>query len=179
MAQKWLQLNMSSGGCKSVVEAEEFLCTVCCDIYHQQCKSASGLATKSASACFGTIIAPDVCISLQAEKACKSFSKRKVLKISGPTHWSIMSSLLAQTEADDYMKPCITAVFVLMDWSEATLNMAELPDSLFVTFHYAHLTHCRLNKTLIMIIQSYIAMSDSLHCEENTEVTPWASLFND
>lgn len=33
--------------------------------------------------------------------------------------------------------------------------MAELPDFPFVTFHYAHLTHCCLNKTLIMTIRVY------------------------
>ena len=80
---------------------------------------------------------------------------RKILKISGPTHYSHVSSLLAQTEAADYMKPRLTAVFVLMDWAEATLNMAELPDFPFVTFHYAHLTHSCLNKPLIMTVQVY------------------------
>lgn len=57
-------------------------------------------------------------------------------------------ALLAQTEAADYMKPQVTAVFVLMDWAQATLNMAELPDFPFVTFHYAHLTHSCFKQNL-------------------------------
>lgn len=51
-----------------------------------------------------------------------------------------MSSLLAKAVADDYIKALLTTVFVLMDWTWSTLDMAELPDCLFVTFHHAHLT---------------------------------------
>lgn len=93
------------------------------------------------------MIAPDVWtfIFLYAARLVMPLQCEKILKISGPTRHSKEScALLAQT---DYMKPRVTAVFVVMDWAEATLNMAELPDFPFFTFHYAHLTHSYLNRT--------------------------------
>lgn len=75
------------------------------------------------------------------------------------------------------MKPWVVSVFDLMDWAQATLNMAELPDSLFVTFHDADLTRSCLNKNFIITAQVYGNIGfPSLY--RKTEVTLWASLFN-
>ena len=76
-----------------------------------------------------------------------------MFKISGPTYYGRVSSLLVQTKAADFMKTQITAVFVLIDWAWATLNMAELLVFPFVTFYYPYLTHSCLNETLIMAAQ--------------------------
>ena len=122
---------MLSGGCNPAmtsaymaVKAAVFgiRCAVCCEIYHQQCNSASGLVTNSASACLSTIIAPDVWTFLrlinpsQCEKNIKNI-------------WSYS------------LQPCV--FFIGSNWGcwlyEATANCCICPNGL----GRGHLEHGR------------------------------------